>query len=423
MAASKSGRFPITQTVDASDPVRASAEHTVREAYGRILALLVAGGSPIASAEDALSDALAQALDRWPENGVPDKPEAWLLTTARHCLIDQARRTKTAAHHEPHLIQMIEEAEQRMQVQTEFPDERLKLLFVCAHPDIDPALQTPLMLQTVMGLNAQRIASAYLVQPSTMSQRLVRLKQSLKGSDIAFAIPERDQWASRLNAVLQAIYGAYNAGWDDHENASLADEARYLAELVCSLLPYEAEAAGLLSLILHCEARRPARRDKDERFIPLSEQDHALWDDGMIAMAERCLGLALRMGAIGRFQLEAALQSVHAARKVTGQTDWPAILAIYERLLTINPTLGARVGQAAAIGQGFAPKQGLAALAELPHDSVEHYQPYWATRAHLESKSGNIAEARDAYDIAIGLTADRSVREYLLMQLAKLGET
>ena len=420
MAASRCGRFLITDQNKAADLTRASVEHSVRDAYGRMIALLASRSRNLAAAEDALSEALARALLRWPEFGIPEKPEAWLLTTARHYLIDQARKVKTSIGHEPHLIRMIEEAEANLQSNTEFPDERLKLLFVCAHPDIDPTLQTPLMLQSVLGLSAGRIASAYLVRPSTMSQRLVRLKQTISQSEISFEVPDRDEWPARLSAVLQAIYGAYTAGWDDHADASLANEAVYLASLITTLIPYEAEAAGLLSLILHCEARRGARRDEAGRFVPLDQQDTTRWDAEKIAEAERLLGTALRMDNVGRFQLEAALQSAHAARKSTGETDWPAILAIYEKLLAIHPSLGALVGRAAAIGQGVSAKEGLKTLNDLPQARVQNYQPYWATRAHLEALNGDAKSARLSYQSAIGLTSDRTVRSFLIARLANL---
>ena len=403
------------------DPARRVAESAVRNAYGRILALLAIRSGNLAIAEDALAEALARALVAWPQSGVPEKPEAWLLTTARHFVIDTARKKSTETSRKADVRLLLEESEAEMMAGDSLPDDRLKLLFVCTHPAIEPGMQAPLMLQTVLGLDAARIASAFLVRPATMSQRLVRQKSALKLAGAGFEVPGRDEWPDRLNAVLQAIYGAYNAGWEDHANASLAEEALFLATLVNQLLPYEAEAAGLMSLILHCEARRDARRDQAGRFVPLDQQDTSRWDAAMIVEAERLLGMALRMGNIGRFQLEAALQSAHSARRITGQTDWASILAIYDRLIAVSPALGAMVGRAAAIGQNVSPEAGLEALDSLPGDRVAQYQPYWATRAHLEARRGSMAAAQKAYRLAIGLTSDSAVRTFLLARLAELG--
>lgn len=403
------------------DPARRAAEDAVRNAYGRILALLAIRSGNLAIAEDALAEALARALEAWPQSGVPDKPEAWLLTTARRLVIDTARKKSTETARQADVRLLLEEGEAAMTEADSLPDERLKLLFVCTHPAIEPGMQAPLMLQTVLGLDASRIASAFLVRPATMSQRLVRQKSALKTAGAAFDIPDRGEWPQRLNAVLQAIYGAYNAGWDDHADASLAGEALFLASLINKLLPFEAEAAGLMSLILHCEARRDARRDEAGRFVPLDQQDATRWDEAMIAEAERLLGTALRMGNTGRFQLEAALQSAHAARRITGRTNWAAILAIYDRLIAVSPALGARVGRAAAIGRNVSPEAGLAALDDLPGDRTAQYQPYWATRAHLEALRGNMPAAQKAYHTAIGLTSDSAVRNFLLTRLAEPG--
>ncbi|WP_421789469.1 RNA polymerase sigma factor [Hyphobacterium sp.] len=397
----------------ATDPARA-AETAARNAYGRILALLASRCGDLAKAEDALSEAFARALARWPESGVPDTPDAWLLTTARRILIDEYRHHQTADGAQADLITLMETSETLLEKCDAIPDERLKLLFVCAHPEIDPALRTPLMLQTVLGLNAERIAGVFLLKPGTMSQRLVRLKTRLKDGDIPFEEPDRDQWPERLDVVMGAIYAAFTAGWDQTDGQGLADEALFLARLLAQLAPYEAEAAGLLSLILHCEARRPARRDSAGQFVPLDQQDTALWDDGLIAEAERTLGTALRMGRVGQFQLEAALQSAHNARKQTGQTDWVSIVAIYNRLLAISPTLGAMIGRASAIGEAVSAEAGLKALEELPPDRVAQHQPYWATRAHLLAQVGHNDPARDAYEIAIGLTSDSAVRAFLM---------
>src|SRR5215510_8071860 len=247
--------------------VHDAIEAVARDSYGRLIAYIAARTGDIADAQDALSDALVAALENWPTNGVPNKPEAWLLHVARNRLTDASRRKEVRQKSEEFLQQIAEEAQTVAKVHEYFPDERLKLLFVCAHPAIDPAARTPLMLQAVLGIDAARIASAFLVSPAAMSQRLVRAKSKIRDAGIAFEVPEMDELPNRLEAVLDAIYAAYGAGWEyavgaDPHSTHLAEEALWLARLVVGLLPDEPEAKGLLALLLHCEARRTARRSR-----------------------------------------------------------------------------------------------------------------------------------------------------------------
>jgi predicted RNA polymerase sigma factor len=304
-------------------------------------------------------------------------------------------------------------------------DHRLALLFVCAHPAIDETARTPLMLQTVLGLDAARIASAFLVAPATMSQRLVRVKAKIREAGIRFEVPERREMAERLEAVLDAIYAAYGSGWEDVAGADprrrgLAEEAIWLGRLVTRLLPDEPEALGLLALMLHCEARRPARRDSCGAYVPLREQDVTRWSPRMIEEAEAVLARAARFAAPGRFQLEAAIQSAHAQRARSGVTDWEAIALLYEGLLRCAPTVGARVAAAAALAEARGAEAGLRALDTILPDAVTAYQPYWALRGQLLKKLGRIAQARDAYDRAIGLTEEAAVRDFLMTRSAEM---
>jgi RNA polymerase sigma-70 factor (ECF subfamily) len=374
----------------------------------------------LASAEDALSDALVSALNHWPQDGVPKNPEAWLLTAARRSLIDVVRHQRVVQASEPTLV-LLKENSTEAALSTEFPDERLKLLFVCAHPAIDPAMHTPVMLQTVLGLDAARIAQAFLIAPKTMGQRLFRAKTKIRSGGIPFEIPQERDLPDRLDAVLEAIYAAFGIGWDDMVGAdqrgrNLAEEALWLARVLLQLMPGEAEVQGLLALMLHCESRRPARRGSDGRYIPLSEQDPKQWSLPLIEEAERHLAEAFKQGRVGRFQLEAAIQSAHAERARTGRIDWAAIVLFYEQLLRVSPTLGARTGYAAAVAEANGPETGLAVLDSIDSDAVSDYQPYWAVRAQLMHKLGKTAEASDAYDRAIGLAEDPAVREFLLQK-------
>jgi predicted RNA polymerase sigma factor len=397
-----------------------TTERVARESYGRLVAYLSAHTHDLASAEDALSEALVAALKTWPRDGVPQNPEAWLLTAARHSLLDVIRHHHVVLESEP-TLQFLRESSTEAAVSTTFQDERLKLLFVCAHPAIDPAMHTPLMLQTVLGLNAARISQAFLIAPKTMGQRLFRAKTKIRSGGIQFEIPQERDLPERLEAVLEAIYAAFGIGWDDMVGADqrgrdLAEEAIWLARMLLQLMPGEAEVQGLLALMLHCEARRPARRGPDDRYVPLSEQDPKQWSLPLIEEAERHLSEAFKQGRPGRFQLEAAIQSVHAERASSGRTDWAAIALFYERLIRISPTLGTRAGYAAAVAELKGPEAGLAALESIDADAGSHYQPYWAVRAHLLQRVGKTREASDAYDRAIGLTEDSSVRQFLLQK-------
>lgn len=308
-----------------------------------------------------------------------------------------------------------------MSLSTAFPDERLKLLFVCAHPAIDPAMHTPLMLQAVLGLDAARIAHAFLVSPTTMGQRLVRAKTKIRDAGIQFEVPQEQELPPRLDAVLEAIYAAFGIGWDDmpgadHRGRDLAEEAIWLARVLLHLISSEAEVHGLLALMLHCEARRAARRGIDGRFVPLSEQDPRQWSMPLIDEAELHLAEALRLGRAGRFQLEAAIQSVHAERARSGRTEWGAIVLFYEQLIRISPTLGTQTSYAAAVAECKGPEAGLAALDGIEPNLVSSYQPYWAVRAHLLQRLGKTSKATDAFDRAIGLAEDPAVREFLLQK-------
>ena len=395
-------------------------ERVARESYGRLVAYLSVDTHDLASAEDALSNALVSALSHWPQDGVPQNPEAWLLTAARRSLIDVIRHQRVVLESEP-TVKLLKGDSMETVIAAEFPDERLKLLFVCAHPAIDPAMHTPLMLQTVLGVDAARIAQAFLIAPKTMGQRLFRAKTKIRSGGIPFEIPQERDLPERLEAVLEAIYAAFGIGWDDMAGADqrgrdLAEEAMWLARVLLQLMPSEAEVQGLLALTLHCEARRPARRGPDGRYIPLSEQDTNRWSLPLIEEAERHLSEAFTQGRPGRFQLEAAIQSVHAERARSGRTDWAAIALFYERLIRISPALGTRAGYAAAVAEANGPEAGLAVLESIDPDAGSHYQPYWAVRAHLLRRLGRTLEASDAYDRAVGLTEDSAVRQFLLQK-------
>lgn len=396
-----------------------AVEEAARGSYARLLAFLATRTRDIAMAEDALSDAFHVALKTWPKTGVPNRPEAWLLTTARRRLIDRVRRAQLEIESVPLLQAATDQACVFIENEMSFPDERLKLLFICAHPAIDPVARTPLMLQTVLGLDAARIAAAFLVQPGAMSQRLTRAKTKIRVAKISFEIPEPQHVRERLEAVLEAIYAAYGSGWDDVAGADprrkdLAVEAIELGRVLLQLMPDEPEVMGLLALMLFCEARRGARRSPEGEYIPLSEQDTTRWSQEMISEANTLIHQAERAGGLGRFQLEAAIQHVHVQRMHTGCQNWRGVAWLYEGLVRFSPTVGALVSRAAAFAEAWGPEEGWKRLQEIPLTAASEYQPYWALAAELLRRLGRREEAADAYGRAIALSDQDALTKYLI---------
>jgi len=416
--------MPTDAGTSAQTVVEAAVETVARDSYGRLISFLAARCGDIALAEDALSDAFVAALRSWPVRGLPDRPEAWLLAAAKNRLVDHARHERVQDEYAQAFTIAARDAERAAASDDDFPDERLKLLFLCADPAINPDVHTPLMLQLVLGLDAATIAGAFLVSPATMSQRLVRAKAKIRDAGMTFELPPAHELPQRIGAVTEAIYAAYWRGWEDVTGADprhkgLADEAIWLARVLVRLMPDEPEPRGLLALMLHCEARRAARRSAGGRYVPLSKQDVSLWRMPMVEEAERELATAAERKRAGRFQLEAAIQSVHAERARTGRIEWEAIARFYEALILIAPTMGALVGRAAAVGEARDAGAGLALLDELDDASLDTHQPYWAVRAHLLARAGRARQAAVAYDRAIGLTEDDAVRRFLLDRRAE----
>jgi RNA polymerase sigma-70 factor (ECF subfamily) len=411
---------------DKSAAAHAAAEAVARRSYGRLVSLLAARTRDVAAAEDALSEAFAAALVDWPEAGVPRTPEAWLLTVARRKWLDAGRRRRSAEQSESHLRLLAEEIEAAASGQTPLPDERLPLMFACAHPAIDAAVRAPLMLQTLLGFDAAAIGSAFLVSPASMSQRLVRAKRKIREAGIPFQVPEREELAERLDAVLDAIYAVFAEGWSDPAGTdarrrNLAEEGIWLGRLVVELLPEQPEALGLLSLMLHAQARRDARRDAQGEYVPLAEQDPGAWDRALIEEAEALLARASAMPGAGRYQLEAAVQSAHVVRLRGGRSDWEAIERIYAALLALTGSPVIEINRAIALAEIRGPAAGLELLDALAREPrLAEYQPYWAARAGLLARTGRAAAADAAYQRAIGLESDPAVRRFLERRRASL---
>jgi RNA polymerase sigma-70 factor (ECF subfamily) len=393
------------------------AEQVARRSYGKLVAFLAARTRDVAAAEDALSEAFTAALADWPRNGCPQNPEAWLMTVARRKFLDASRSTQRETASDE--IEGIALAIPFDEDAAEIPDRRLGLMFACAHPAIDRAIRAPLMLQAILGLDAARIASAFLISPATMSQRLVRAKNKMRQAGIPLDIPGRNELRDRLDTVLDAIYAAFAEGWIDAAGTDvarrdLAEEAIYLGRLVTELLPNEPEGLGLLALMLHAEARRRARRTNEGDYVPLAQQDFSLWNVEMIAEAESLLHRAGAMKQVGRYQLEAAIQSAHAVRVRTGQPDWSAIVQLYDAHLALSGSPVAAINRALAIAEQNGPRQALEELDRVAGDPrLVEYQPYWAARADLLARIDAREEACHAYSIAIGMERDPAVRRFL----------
>ncbi|MGR3468981.1 MAG: RNA polymerase sigma factor [Shimia sp.] len=388
----------------------ARAEEIARAAYGKLVAILARrGGGDIMAAEDALADAFERALRLWPAQGVPANPTGWLLTVAKNKQTDAARKGAR-------MVASDEVPEMEAEEITEHDDARLRLLYVCAHPAIDRAIRTPLMLQTVLGLEAAAIATAFLVPPTAMAQRLVRAKKKIKAAGIPFVIPEPEDRAARNAAVREAIYGAFAVDWLE-DAADLTGEAFFLAASLVEADPADPEAKGLAALIAFSAARAQARV-RDGMLVPVQDQDASLWDQALIDRAARWLTEASAARTPGRFQLEAAIQAVHAARAVTGRTDWRALSQLHAGLEHLAPSIGAAVARAAVVGEDAGPEQGLAMLARI--DGAADYQPALATRAHLLARLGDVQGAAAAYRRAEALSTHAPTRRFLAARRAAL---
>jgi RNA polymerase sigma-70 factor (ECF subfamily) len=401
------------------------ADAVARRSYGKLIAFLAAHTHDVAAAEDGLAEAFSAALIDWPFNGCPSNPEAWLLTVARRKCIDMARRRKSSGV----VDEELEEVATILGATPEdadIPDRRLALMFACTHPAIDVGIRAPLMLQVVLGLDAKTISSAFLMSPAAMGKRLVRAKEKIRQAGIPFRIPEREELHGRLETVLDAIYAAFAEGWTDPgvtdiARRDLTEEALFLARLVAELIPDQGEALGLLALVLHAEARRRARRNSCGEYIPLADQDPALWDLPMIEEAEGLILHISALGSLGRYQLEAALQSAHAYRRRTGQNNWAEVLQLYDALFAIAVSPVVAINRALAVAEVHGAAAGLEALQQVGTDPrIAEYQPYWAARAELLTRSGANAAAHEAYEIAIGLERGPAVRRFLQQRQSAL---
>ena len=398
-----------------SNYVHAAAEMAARQSYGKLLAWLSWQWRNVSAAEDALSEAFASALMHWPQDGVPESPEAWLLTAAKRNLLMAARRQRL--EDDPRVLMLLPDlTAEPIDVHT-ISDERLRLLFVCAHPAIDSSVHTALMLQLVLGIDAARIANAFLLSPSALSKRLTRAKAKIRDAGIPFSEPEHGEFGTRIGAVLEAIYGAYTVNDStilDVEVDDLADEALFLAQLMSEQIENDAEVYGLNALLLYCESRKRARFDKAGSFVPLNEQVPSLWRNELIHKAEINLAKAAKLKHVGPYQIEAAIQAAHMQSVQDQSTPWREIAILYEQLLLLGPTIGAKIGHAIAVARATEnPAQGIELLDAIQTSGVKSHQPWWAARASLLAVMGRKEEAKSAYKRAIALTKNDAVQSWL----------